>query len=192
MSDRLIAFWRRLDRPGHDAAMLDRIEDGWALTGFAAFHEQGITGLRYQVELSLDFTTRQARIDGFRSGQPFVHHFRREGDWYLNDEKIEGFDDLVHLDFGFTPSTNLQQLRHADLAVGGEADIPAAWFDIGELGLIRLPQHYRRLAADRYQYDSPTASYSAELELAPNGFVRVYPDLWEMEDAPDAHLHHRL
>ena len=94
---------------------------------------------------------------------------------------MPGLGDLLHLDFGFTPSTNLQQLRHADLAVGEEADIPAAWFDIGEATLTRLPQHYRRTAEDLYHYDSPTAGYEAVLELAPNGFVRLYPELWEME-----------
>jgi hypothetical protein len=182
MIDRAVAFWRRLDRPGHDAARLQRIAHGWALTGFAAFSENGITGLRYHLELEPDFATRSARIEGVRDGEPFITDFRREGAWYLNGEEVAGLDDLVHLDFGFTPSTNLQQLRHAGLEVGEEADIPAVWFDIGEAGLVRLPQHYRRLSDDQYQYDSPTASYSAVLKLAPNGFVRVYPGLWEMEE----------
>ena len=46
MSDSAVAFWRRLDRPGHDAAILFKNAEGWALTGFAAFHEEGTTGLR--------------------------------------------------------------------------------------------------------------------------------------------------
>ena len=55
------AFWRRLDRPGHDAAIIEKSGDGWTLTGFAVFSEKGITGLRYQVELGRDFATRSAR-----------------------------------------------------------------------------------------------------------------------------------
>lgn len=183
MIERTVAFWRRLDLPGHDAAMLRRASQGWEVTGFAAFDEQGVTGVHYRLELAPDFSTNLAHIQGFRAGKPFTHDFRREGAWYLDDRKVAGLDDLVHLDFGFTPSTNLQQLRHARLDVGEEADIPAAWFDIGEPSLTRLPQHYRRQSENSYQYDSPTASYSAVLELAPNGFVRLYPDLWEMEDA---------
>jgi uncharacterized protein len=176
------AFWRRLDVPGHDSAMLAPGDEGWTLTGFAAFREKGPTGLRYQVDLARDFSTRSARIDGFRKGEPFAHRFLRDGrGWFLDDRLVPGLDDLVHLDFGFTPSTNLQQLRHAGLAVGEEAEIPAAWFDIGEESLVRLPQHYRRLAEDRLHYASPTAGYEAVLELAPSGFVRLYPDLWEME-----------
>lgn len=180
--DACFAFWRRLDAPGHDAAVLAPGDDGWTLTGFAAFREKGPTGLRYQVDLARDFSTRSARIDGFRNGEPLVHRFRRDGQgWFLDDRLMPGLDDLVHLDFGFTPSTNLQQLHHADLAVGEEAEIPAAWFDIGEEVLVRLPQHYRRLSEDRFHYASPTADYEAVLELAPNGFVRLYPHLWEME-----------
>ena len=175
------AFWRRLDRPGHDAAIIEKSGDGWTLTGFAVFSEKGITGLRYQVELGRDFATRRARIEGFRHDQQFVHDFRRAGAWYLDDVEIPWIEDLVHLDFGFTPSTNFQQLRRAELKVGDEIDVPAAWFDVGETSLARLPQHYRRLSEDRYDYSSPTASYSAVLELAPNGFVRVYPGLWEMD-----------
>ena len=177
-----VALWRRVDMPGHDAAMLDRVADGWVLTGYAAFGENGPTGVRYRVDLASDFRSRQARIEGFRAGRPFHHLFRRaEGRWWLDGAAVHGLDDLDHLDFGFTPSTNLQQLRHADLAVGEDADIEAAWFDIGGTTLVRLPQHYRRLSEVRYHYESPTASYAAVLELAPDGFVRLYPDLWEME-----------
>ena len=175
------AFWRRQDRPGHDAAIIEKSGDGWTLTGFAVFSEKGITGLRYQVELGRDFATRSARIEGFRDDRQFVHDFRRAGAWYLDDVEIPGLEDVVHLDFGFTPSTNYQQLRRAALKVGDEADIAAAWFDIGETRLTRLPQRYKRLSEDRYDYSSPTAAYSAVLELAPNGFVRVYPGLWEMD-----------
>ena len=177
-----MAFWRRIDVPGHDAAMLERVADGWVLTGFATFLENGPTGVRYRVDLAPDFRTRSGRIEGFRAGRPFHHIFDRDdGRWSLDGAVVPGLDDLVHLDFGFTPSTNLQQLRHADLAVGDEAEIPAAWFDIGEATLSRLPQHYRRLSQEWYEYESPTANYAAVLELSPNGFARLYPDLWEME-----------
>ena len=180
--DSAFAFWRRIDRPGHDSAVLEPGADGWILTGFAVFDENGPTGLRYRVELAPDFSTRRAQVDGSRSGVAFAHRFFRDRDqWHFDDRLVPGLGDLIHLDFGFTPSTNLQQLRHAGLAIGDEAEIPAAWFDIGEETLVRLPQQYRRLAENRYHYRSPTAGYEAVLEIAPNGFVRRYPDLWEME-----------
>lgn len=182
MSERVHAFWRRLDRPGHDAARLFQTDTGWTLDGYAAFHEGGSTGLRYRVELASDFATKSATIEGHRSGAPIRHEFRRADDkWWLDGAIAEGLDDLIHLDFGFTPSTNYQQLHHAGLAVGEEADVVAAWFDLGEPALVRLPQRYRRTAEDRYWYSSPTSPYEATLEIAANGFVRLYPDLWEAE-----------
>lgn len=181
MSEGASAFWRRLDRPGHDAARLASTAAGWALEGYAAFDENGPTGLRYRVELAPDYSTLSATIEGHRSGQRFSHDFRRDDDWIFDGQTVPGLGDLIHLDFGFTPATNLQQVRHAGLAVGEEAEISTAWFDIGEANLVRLPQHYRRTAEDRYWYSSPANGYEAVLEMAPNGFVRLYPGLWEME-----------
>ena len=152
------------------------------LEGYAAFDELGPTGLRYRVDLAADYGTVRAAVDGHRSGKPVHHTIARQGSaWALDGEAIAGLEDLVHIDFGFTPATNLQQLRHAGLAIGEEAEIAAVWFDIGEPTLVRLRQRYRRIAENRYWYSSPTAGYEAVLELAPNGFVRLYPDLWEME-----------
>ena len=47
--------------------------------------------------------------------------------------------------------------------------------------LVELPQHYVRRSERTYGYESPSVPYSAELEIAPNGFVRSYPDLWMLE-----------
>ena len=183
MSETIFAFWRRLDRPGRDAARLARSPEGWMLEGYAAFDENGPTGLRYRVSLASDYATLGATIEGHRSGVSFRHEFRRAADeWLFDGHAAPGLGDLVHLDFGFTPATNLQQVRHADLAVGEEAEISAAWFDIGEAALVRLPQQYRRIAHDRYWYRSSMGDYEAVLEMADNGFVRLYPELWEMED----------
>lgn len=181
MSSPLFAFWRRIDQPGHDAARLLETPEGWRLEGYAAFRENGATGLSYTVELAPDWRTRGAVIEGHRDGQPIRHEFTRDGGWQLDGKPAPELDDLVHLDFGFTPSTNFQQLRHAGLAVGEEAEISAAWFDIGEGSLTRLPQRYRRIAEDRYWYSSPMGGYEAVLEIAANGFVRLYPELWEMQ-----------
>lgn len=182
MDDDSHAFWRRIDRPGHDTARLYRAPFGWVLEGYAVFDENGPTGVRYRVELAADYGTIRAVVDGHRSGAVVHHDIEREGPvWTLDGRAMPGLDDLVHVDFGFTPATNLQQIRRAGLAIGEEAEITAAWYDIGERALVRLPQRYRRLGERLYWYSSPTAGYEATLELAANGFVRVYPGLWEME-----------
>jgi hypothetical protein len=186
MNESVHAFWHRIDRPGHDAAGLFPAPEGWTLEGYAAFEENGATGLRYRVSLAPDYATLAATIEGHRAGAPFAHKFRREaGEWLFDGEAVPDLGNLVHLDFGFTPATNFQQLRHAGLSVGEETEISAAWFDIDEATLTRLPQQYRRIAEDRYWYRSPMGNYEAILEMAPNGFVRIYPELWEMESLRD-------
>src|SRR5687768_5253922 len=121
MADGAFALWRRRDRPGHGGARMCRSAAGWTLEGHAAVHEHGRTGLWYLVELAPDFTTIGATVEGHRSGEEFLHRFSREaGNWSLDGQTIPGLGDLVHLDFGFTPATNLQQVRHAGLAVGEE------------------------------------------------------------------------
>jgi hypothetical protein len=88
---------------------------------------------------------------------------------------------LVDLDFGFTPATNMPQLRRFNLADGETADVNIAWYDFGVERLVVLPQIYRRIDARSYAYDSPTGNYRATLEVAPSGFVQLYPELWVME-----------
>ena len=116
------AFWRRIDLPGHDAARLVPRGDGWKLEGYAAFRENGPTGLRYTVHLAADFATVGATLVGHRAGRPIRHVFRRSNtEGWLDGEPVTGLRDL---------------------------------------------------------------GYEATLEMAASGFVRLYPDLWEME--PDA------
>jgi uncharacterized protein len=96
--------------------------------------------------------------------------------------EIPGLEDCVHVDFGFTPSTNLAQLRRAALAIGETADVPVAWLDVPSGTLTRLEQRYRRVTETSYDYDAPRFGYHAVLEVDAIGFVRRYPALWEMEE----------
>ena len=83
MSDSIFAFWRRIDQPGHDTARLERVGEGWKLEGYAAFGENGATGLRYSIELAADFVTRVGEVAGHRSGRSFRHKLdRTDGAWW--------------------------------------------------------------------------------------------------------------
>ncbi len=178
------AFWRRLDVPGHDAALFEPSGSGWRLRGSAVFHdERGPVTAIYEVALDGDFVTRSGSVHGFIGTEPYDHEVvRDEQGWLLDGRRVPGLAHLVDLDFGFTPSTNLQQLKRVGLDVGGTADIAVAWFDIGADTLVELPQRYERREADRYWYESPTSDYREMLELAETGFVTRYPDLWEADE----------
>lgn len=87
----------------------------------------------------------------------------------------------LDLDFGFTPATNLLQLRRLALQPGQAADAPAAWLDVATGTLRRLPQRYERRTEYSYWYEAPSVGYAGLLEILPSSFIRRYPGLWEAE-----------
>ena len=176
------AAWRRLDRHGHDAALLRRNAGGWLLQGSVAFdHELGPATIAYRVEADARWETRRGTLSGYVGG----HTLRREivrdpHGWRLDGVRLEGLKHLVDLDFGFTPATNLLQLKRLRLSPGETAEVPVAWFDLDSVSLIELPQTYERRGEATYWYEAPTVPYRALLEIAPSGFVRSYPGLWRL------------
>lgn len=177
------AIWRRLDTPGHDAAVLHRLGKGWRLEGSAVFlHETQPAQLAYELDLEATWETRRAEVRGFIGDTVIDDTITREdGKWAFNGESVGDVDSLVDLDLAFTPATNLQQLRRMDLKPGETADLPVAWLEPGARTLVVLPQRYRRQDELTYWYDAPSVPYQAVLEIAPSGFVRSYPKLWVLE-----------
>ena len=176
------AAWRRLDRPGSDAAHLRSHAGGWLLQGAAAFdHELGPATVAYRVEVDARWETRRGVVSGFLGDKTVRREIRRDDrGWRLDGVPVQGLKHLVDLDFGFTPATNILQLSRVRLSPGQKADVPVAWFDLDSASLIELPQTYERRGDATYWYEAPTVSYQALLEIAPNGFVRSYPSLWRL------------
>src|SRR5262249_32116944 len=103
------------------------------------------------------------------------------GTWELNGRTVPNLQECVNLDFGFTPATNLAQLRRIALNVNQGADVPVAWFDVPFSSLEMLQQHYERRTAGTYWYEAPRFDYAATLQVSEIGFVQLYPGLWEAE-----------
>ena len=131
--------------------------------------------LDYALDLAPDWTTEQGVVSGFIGATAIDQTFFRDAaGWSMNGVKLSGFEHLKDLDLGFTPATNLPQVRRANLSVGEAIDFSVAWWEPGAPTLMDLPQHYRRRSEWTYWYESPTGPYREELEFAPNGFVRSY------------------
>jgi hypothetical protein len=176
-------LWRRIDTPGHDACRLEQEEAGWALHGVAAFrHAGGPANLTYAVRCDRDWKTLSGRVRG-AIGERQIDYLitRRDDTWSLNGEEARGLAHLDDLDLSFTPATNLLQVKRVRLPMAEAVHLPAAWLNLETGALTELRQIYERRGELALYYHAPDVGYEGLLELAPSGFVRRYPGLWEAE-----------
>jgi hypothetical protein len=179
-------LWQRLDGPGHDACWWqDTSDGGYRLEGAAVFAEGGApVALSYEVVGEARSTT-SGRVTGFHGDRPVdVRVERRGDDWLLDGRRVPGVRGCTDLDLAFTPATNRIPLRRLALAVGAEADAPAAWLRFPELDLMRLDQHYRRLERSRFAYRAPALDFAATIEVDERLVALDYPPLWRAAVGP--------
>ena len=178
-------LWRRLDSPGHDACGLWVSDNGWRLAGTAMFcSEEQPCHLSYEVDCDPSWRTRSASVIGWlgRTTVKLTLEAAPGERWTLNgDEQGAEVAGLVDVDLGFTPATNLIQLRRLSLGIGHEAEAPAAYLHFPELTVGRLEHRYRHVAVDKYDYQAPGFGYAAILQMSDLGFVTQYPGLWALE-----------
>ena len=177
-------LWRRLDVTGHDACRLIEEPGGWRLEGTAAFHQDGtLACLAYEITCDRDWRTQEGFIHGWIGERSIDFRLARSSDdvWTLNGQVIPQLKGCLDLDLGFTPATNLFQIRRIALGVGEAADVLVAWFDERAVTVDTLCQRYERRSEDTYWYTSPRFGYSGLLRVNALGFVEKYPDLWEAE-----------
>jgi hypothetical protein len=177
-------LWRRLDVPGHDACQLVALDDGWRLSGTAVFSLDGRPcALSYEVDADSRWSSRGARVHGWYGAERVDVTILGApgGRWYLNGTERPAVSGCIDVDLGFTPATNLLQLRRAALDIGQAADVPVAWLAFPESTLERREQRHRRRDQDTYDYEAPSVPYEAPLQVNEMGFVTRYPGLWEAE-----------
>lgn len=178
------ALWRRIDSPGHDVCGLWKLDEGWRLRGTAVFwHVDMPCHLNYDVECDASWTTRSVVVEGWIGSTAVNVSILPLPDqrWNFNGTEHPDVRGLVDVDLGFTPATNLIQLRRLRLDVGHESDAPAVYLDFPDLVLVRLEQRYRHITPDEYDYQAPQFSYTAVLKVSDRGFITHYPGLWEIE-----------
>lgn len=176
-----VRLWRRLDGSGHDTCRLDRLADGWQLSGTAVFlHDGQPACLTYTVLADAAWHTREGQVGGW-AGREHVDLLlvRRDQHWSLNGRPVPGLADAIDLDLAFTPATHLLPLRRLEVPVGTAADVPAARVDTTSWSLRRLPQRYEHRSPHAYWYNAPEFGYADLLEVDDECFVRRYPGLWE-------------
>lgn len=177
-------LWRRLDVPGHDVCRLAEEDGASRLEGVAAFQHEGVPAcLAYEVQCDGEWRTREGVVHGWVGVRPLDFRIRRtlDGIWMCNGKTAPHLDGCIDLDLGFTPATNLVQLRRLALQVGQAADVPVAWLDVSVGTVDILHQRYERRTREQYWYEARRFEYSALLQVSAVGFVEKYPNLWEAE-----------
>jgi hypothetical protein len=180
-------MWRRLDVPGHDFCCFEQLASGWQIAGTAIFLHGGVPArLAYRVTCDAAWRTQHGSVQGSIGTRPVAVRVERSeaGQWLLDGRVMSELHGCVHLDYGFTPATNFEQLRQLGLQVGERAELTVAWLDVPDrqpLAMRALPQRYARRSASTYWYESPDDGYAALLELTEQGTIARYPGLWELE-----------
>jgi hypothetical protein len=177
-------LWRRLDRPGHEAARLVFHSPLWQLTGTAVFGEEaGPCRLEYRVVCDRDWNTLHALVAGWHGSRRIKCEVRADArrTWHLNDRACPAVDGRADLDLAFSPATNLLPIRRLALEPGDSATVRAAWLTFPDLTLEPLEQVYRRTGPTTYRYEATGHGFAAELEVNAAGFVVRYPGLWEAD-----------
>lgn len=179
-------LWRRVDRPGHEAARLVFHAPFWQLTGTAVFAQDGMPcRLEYRVTCDSSWHTRHAELSGWLGPRRIVGVISADARrrWRLDGRECPQVEGCVDLDLSFSPATNLLPIRRLELRVGRTAPIRAAWLRFPECRLEPLDQQYHRVETDRYRYQSGTGadSFHAELRVTPAGFVADYSGRWIVE-----------
>ena len=179
-------LWRRLDRPGHEAARLVFHAPFWQLTGTAVFAEGAVPcRLEYQVTCDPSWRTRHAQLTGWFGTRRIVCTISADAQqrWRLDGRESNAVEGCLDLDLSFSPATNLLPVRRLALPVGQAAPVRAAWLRFPECRLEPLDQRYHRMDTERYRYESGAGAetFRAELRVTPAGFVAEYSGLWIAE-----------
>ncbi len=177
------AIWRRLDRPGHEAARLVHHAPFWQLGGTAVFLLDRPCRLDYQIVCDAAWRTLHGRVTGWYGADPvrvelYTDAARR---WTLNGQSVPSVAGCVDLDLSFTPATNILPVRRLALNQGERAEVRSAWLTFPELSLEPLIQTYVRTGELTYHYESQGGDFVTDIEVGHDGFVVRYPPLWEAE-----------
>ena len=88
----------------------------------------------------------------------------------------------IDCDLAFSPLTNAMPVaRHRLGERAGSESFLMAWVSLPDLSVTPSRQHYTHVgrgdAGSTVRYESESRDFVAELELDPDGLVRVYPQL---------------
>ena len=139
--------WHRLDVPGCESALLEKITSGWRLSGFAVFQDEHQNcGLGYTIDCDEYWRTQVVKVYGHIGISQRNYEIEvTEGTWCINGTEHPQTEGCIDIDMGFSPSTNLLPIRRLSLDEGESAKIKVAWLLFPSMSLVPSEQIYTRM-----------------------------------------------
>jgi hypothetical protein len=193
-------LWRRLDDPGVEYVLLD---DGAGLHARGSLTSATPVPFVCRYELYTDDAWATARFDVSAEGAGFLRTVRLEraaGRWRVTASEqgnldatlvaagrpragLPGAEDPTRLsaaldvDLAYSPLTNTLPVRRLALRPGAEHAVEVAWVLLPSLEVVSSTQTYAGLDGGRVRFTS--GSFTADIDLDPEGYVTHYPGLAE-------------
>lgn len=170
-------------RTGFEVTYFRDGERGVLIEGCATAVEDGLAwAIDYRLRVDGSWHTRSAQITGRYpdARRSLTLHSDGLGRWQLDGTPAPELDGCLDVDLEASACTNALPVHRLGLAVGDAADAPAVYVRAADLAVIRLPQHYRRVAdgaGQRYDYQAQTFDYRATLDYDAAGLIVDYPGL---------------
>jgi uncharacterized protein len=176
---RRVLRWRPLDGTGLEHLELTEEADRVVARSVLIGEREGLAfGLRYEVELSPGWVVRSLtveRVDG--AGLRLESDGR--GRWRRDGEGAPELEGCIDIDLSGTPFTNSLPIRRCGLAPGEPRRFRMAWVPLETLRPFADGQVYTRLGERRVRYQSQDGAFERVIETDGEGFVTLYPGLFE-------------
>jgi uncharacterized protein len=159
-------------------------DGGCLIQGCTTAVEDGTPwAVEYAIQVDGAGATRSARISGRSAAgsSSTVLEADGAGHWLVDGANAPRLDGCLDVDLESSALTNAFPVHRLPLAVGQEAEAPAAYVRAVELSVERLEQRYLRLPDSsgrrRYRYRAPRFDFECELVYDESGLLIDYPGI---------------
>ena len=171
--------WRSLAWPGLEHLDLTEGPDRVVARSVAIGEREGLAyGLRYEVELSGAWMVRSLLVER-ADGAALRLESDGRGGWRRDGAEAPELEGCLDIDISGTPFTNTLPIRRCGLALGEPMRFRMAWVPLDTLRPFAEGQVYTRLGERRVRYQSEDGSFERVIETDGEGFVTLYPGLFE-------------
>jgi hypothetical protein len=178
------AFTHAEARTGFEVVTFRPVDGGWHIDGCTSAVEAGDAwSVDYHIEVDEGWVTRSALVANLSAAgrRSVALHADGAGRWLIDGLPAPHLDGCLDLDLESSAVTNALPVRRLALAVGADADAPAAYVRAADLFVERLEQRYVRVCDDGerrcYDYTAPAFDFACRLRYDGAGVVLTYPGI---------------